>query len=76
MPAGRNRGKMFTATKRIVINGTPRKLSMKMTDRPLATGSGERRPSASTTAIGMPKSTEPVKRMMVNGKPPHSLVGT
>jgi hypothetical protein len=47
-----NSGSIFVAMKSTVISGTPRTISMKMTESSFTTGSPERRPSASTTPIG------------------------
>ena len=75
-PCGRNSGKTFTATNRMVMSGTPRRLSMNTTLTALTAGMLERRPSASTMASGKPITSVPENRIRVSGRPPHWLLST
>ncbi len=76
MPSGRNRGKTLDATNRIVISGTPRIDSIRVTLIAFTAGRRERRPSASRMEIGKPTTTVPVNSTIVSGRPPHSLEST
>ena len=67
---------MVLAMNRIVMNGTPRTNSMKMTHANLTTGIFDRRPSASRTPKGNEK-TIPKRAVSKDTKiPPQSSVST
>ena len=76
MPGGRKSGSMTLAMNSTVISGTPRTISMKMTQSILTTGIFERRPSASMMPSGSDTAMPTKDRMSVTIRPPQSGVST
>ncbi|MCY1298037.1 hypothetical protein D9M70_475010 [compost metagenome] len=76
MPSGMNSGSMTVAMNRMLINGTPRTISMKLTPRMRMAGRLEARASASAIPSGSAQARPMKESMKESGSPPHCVVGT
>src|SRR5487761_2016376 len=74
--SGTNSGSMTLAMNSTVTSGTPRTISMNITENSRTAGMRERRPSASKMPIGSEQTMPTEATTMVTRMPPHSEVST